>query len=494
MMKSSFCLALFLLLAHLPATGQSAAGVDSSGSDLAYAVAWKQTAAEYRALFHQGFNVARHQVASALANRTGTDKPLAVIADLDDTLLLSNPYWGYLVANGEHFFSDSDWDAWISSNRTVASPGAIQFLRYCQENQVEVFYITNRDQGENTFQLALNNLVSAGFPYADLQHLTVLRDSSNKEVIQDRIREEYEVVALLGDNLNDFSRRYYVTDVNERATLMEQDRARFGTEYVLFPNPTDGHWMRAIFGESEPEPSLENRQRLQDAAARDAWQPVFAATDPMDYQFTYSTIASSGSVAELENGIRNSVMTAMRLSGAQPYALWTPVIKPDDAPFAGLDPQQVILMLAWPRPAAELVESLETVLQTLPGVTSVSTKLYAPIYLSDGLQVSTDAGFYVHRDEHYPIAGMDEAVRLSREAWVTWEPHWGVKVAGLFRELGVEGDVARLNRIAWYPSYEVWLATRNNDDVESQRRFRERRQYLIEGSGVAVATDRVPLP
>ncbi|MDA1095596.1 MAG: hypothetical protein O3A25_20405, partial [Acidobacteria bacterium] len=87
-------------------------------------------------------------------------------------------------------------------------------------------------------------------------------------------------------------------------------------------------------------------------------------------------------------------------------------------------------------------------------------------------------------------AGMAEAVRLSREAWVTWEPHWDVKVAGLFRELGVEGDVARLNRIAWYPSYEVWLATRNNDDLESQRRFRERRHYLIEGSGVAVATDR----
>lgn len=39
-----------------------------------------------------------------------------------------------------------------------------------------------------------NNLVY------DEAHLTVLRASSNKEVVQQRIAEEYEVVALLGDN------------------------------------------------------------------------------------------------------------------------------------------------------------------------------------------------------------------------------------------------------------------------------------------------------
>lgn len=218
------------------------------------------------------------------------------------------------------------------------------------------------------------------------------------------------------------------------------------------------------------------------------------SVDPLQHEFTYSLIETDGDLAEVIRGIDSTITTAMGLSGAIPYALWTPVAKPADAPFAGLADNRVILMLAWPRPATGLVASLETALKTLPGVSLVTTKIYVPIYLADGLAMPTGEGFYVHRDEHYPITGMNEAVRLSREAWVTWEPHWGVKVAGLFREQGVADDIAQLNRIAWYPSYEAWLATRNNDDVESQRRFRERRQYLIEGSGVAVASDRHVTP
>ena len=82
-------------------------------------------------------------------------------------------------------------------------------------------------------------------------------------------------------------------------------------------------------------------------------------------------------------------------------------------------------------------------------------------------------------------------MRLSKEAWVTWEPHWGVTVIGLFREIN-DTDYANLNRIVWYPSYDGWLETRKfTEDMESAVRFRERRGLLIPGSGVAIATDRV---
>ncbi len=269
--KASIPLALFFLCSQL--TWAQAENPDQSASNnLVYAVAWKQTAAEYRALYHQGFNMARMQLENALANQDDSVKPLAVIADVDDTLLLSEAYWGYLVSEGKEFFDDAAWDEWIADNKTVPSPGALSFLQYCFENNVEVFYVTNRDQGEDTFTLALNNLSAAGFPYADPEHLTVLRESSNKQVVQENIGEDYNVVALLGDNLNDFSRRYYVTDVDQRSELMEEDSQRFGTQYILFPNPTDGHWIRAIFGESEPAPSSENRQIFQEAATRETWQ------------------------------------------------------------------------------------------------------------------------------------------------------------------------------------------------------------------------------
>ena len=84
--------------------------------------------------------------------------------------------------------------------------------------------------------------------------------------------EDYDVIVLLGDNLNDFSRKYYSTDVDERRELMEQDREVFGRRNIIFPNPTNGHWIRAIFGDSEPPPSAENRQILKEAAMRNRWK------------------------------------------------------------------------------------------------------------------------------------------------------------------------------------------------------------------------------
>ena len=68
--------------------------------------------------------------------------------------------------------------------------------------------------------------------------------------------EDYEVVVMLGDNLNDFSRDFYLTDVEQREDLVTQKRDNFGRKFVIFPNPTDGHWIRAIFGESEPPATL----------------------------------------------------------------------------------------------------------------------------------------------------------------------------------------------------------------------------------------------
>ena len=258
--------------AVIPALGQNVTSNDPDiDNNLMMAMAWKQTSAEFRALYHQGFNVARMRVEIALAQKQDDTLPLAIISDVDETLLLANDYWGYLITQGQDFFDDASWDRWIEENRAVASPGALEFLNFCVSNSVEIFYVTNRDQGGATVQLAIENLIAAGFPSADEAHLRVLRESSNKELVQQEIREGYEVIALLGDNLNDFARRYYSTDVDQRMSLMEEDRDSYGREYILFPNPTDGHWIRAIFGESEPNESDANRRILKDAATRAAW-------------------------------------------------------------------------------------------------------------------------------------------------------------------------------------------------------------------------------
>lgn len=255
----------------VPAPNLTAPSGTGMNNLLIAAVAWKQTAAEYRALYHQGYNIAHMLLEQAIKNRKPGDKPLAVVTDLDDTILLPLPYWGHLINNNRDFFNDPIWDEWIPKNQMIVAPGALDFFKFAADNGVEVFYVSSRDQGPQTQEFGLNHVRLAGLPFADNEHVTLLRETSNKQTRQDEIAQKFNVVLFLGDNLNDFSRKYYVKTVDERLKLVEDDRALYGTRYILFPNPTDGHWMRAIFGDSEPPPSDANREIFKKAATRQAW-------------------------------------------------------------------------------------------------------------------------------------------------------------------------------------------------------------------------------
>ncbi len=239
---------------------------------LLWAVAWKQSAAEYFALCHQAYNLARLRVDSALRQRPADAKPLAVISDMDDTIMHARSYWGHLIREDREFFDDAIWDEWLPENLITEAPGARRFFDYCAAEKVEVFYVTNRDQGESTYDYALAQLRHLSFPFADGAHLRVFRDTSDKTPARLEVEANYEIAVMLGDNLNDYRRDYYVTDVDERMALMERDRDHWGRDFILLPNPTDGHWVRAIFGDSEPAPTAENRRLLEEAASRIAWQ------------------------------------------------------------------------------------------------------------------------------------------------------------------------------------------------------------------------------
>ena len=131
--------------------------------------------------------------------------------------MLSTAYWADLISTNKEFFEDRAWDEWVETNDAEASPGAIEFLNFCAENSVEVFYVTNRDQGEQTKNFFLTELNKLRFPYVDEELVFVLRTTSNKEPVRKKIREQYRVVAYLGDNLNDFNQ-----DVPSAGLLISQ--------------------------------------------------------------------------------------------------------------------------------------------------------------------------------------------------------------------------------------------------------------------------------
>ncbi|WP_327440369.1 5'-nucleotidase, lipoprotein e(P4) family [Pseudomonas donghuensis] len=273
-LKNAISLALLLLatpLVHAQTANPDAA---VRSNLLVDAVAWRQTAAEFRALYYQGFNVAKARLDQALAKQKPGDKKPAIISDIDDTILSSNTYWGFLIGQDKEFFDDAVWDRWVAANGPTLTPGALEFLDYAKSRGVEIFYVSSRDQGDKTYEYALSNLRALKVPYADEAHVTILRESSNKEPAQHKIAEQYNVLLMLGDNLNDFERSFYVDKVDKRAQLVDASRSKFGGQYIIFPNPTDGHWLKAIFGESEPADTPANRAKFREAAEQGAWKPA----------------------------------------------------------------------------------------------------------------------------------------------------------------------------------------------------------------------------
>ena len=211
--------------------------------------------------------------------------------------------------------------------------------------------------------------------------------------------------------------------------------------------------------------------------------------DTQFYTYTNFSVVSSESMSA--EGIQAAIDLVAAEAGGSVYAIWNSVVLADDAPFNGLVENDFIAMLSFDSGSTLVVDRVDSLFKGNTRIVQPVTKLYQSVDLRVSGTVSTPEGFYVHRDEHYPINAMNTAVSLSQRAWETWEDYWQVKVVGLFRQVDDEQGVAKLNRIVWYPSYEVWQSTRNNTDAQSRDRFRERRQLLIEGSGVAVATNRL---
>ena len=169
-------------------------------------------------------------------------------------------------------------------------------------------------------------------------------------------------------------------------------------------------------------------------------QSSLQSTILQNYTFSYSIVEAEPESVELLELARNEILSKATLNGGIIYATWVSVEKPADAPFAGLSDNQMGLMLAWPNDALQQVDALNQALQSIDSVSTVSSRLFEAIYLPAGLSVPTMRGFYVHREAKYKLENVNEVVRLSKEAWKTWEPHWGVTVIGLFREIGITAD------------------------------------------------------
>ena len=124
--------------------------------------------------------------------------------------------------------------------KAAAVPGALEFLKYAESKGVQIFYISNRyiTQDEETRA----NLRKLGFPFIDKQHILLREKTSGKEERRKIVLKENEVIMLLGDNLSDFADVFDKKLTNERNKLVEDLKNKFGTEFIVLPNPMYGDW------------------------------------------------------------------------------------------------------------------------------------------------------------------------------------------------------------------------------------------------------------
>jgi 5'-nucleotidase (lipoprotein e(P4) family) len=197
---------------------------------------------ESAALYRQGFTVARTRLDAVLA-QPRPEKPLALITDIDETVLDNSPYQLWLIQN-RTTYSLATWKKWTALASAEPLPGAREFLNYASSRGVKVFYVTSRDQDEA--DATLKNLQHAGFPDATAAHLLCKRPGvKGKEDRRQDIASTNTVCLLLGDNLSDFAAAFDATVFEERAAAVTNLAAQFGSNWIVFPNPMYGDWEKA---------------------------------------------------------------------------------------------------------------------------------------------------------------------------------------------------------------------------------------------------------
>lgn len=200
---------------------------------------WQQTAGEYKALAYQAYNLAKMELDKALADRGTDSKPLAVITDIDETVLDNSPFNGkQLELNQE--YSKELWMDWGKKEAAEPIPGSLDFFNYARQKGVEVYYISNRYDEQKPETIA--NLNKFGYPYADEAHVILRTSAGSKEARREQVSKTHTIVMLLGDNLSDFSNVFENKSTADRNAEVRDLKADFGTRFIVLPNPMYGDW------------------------------------------------------------------------------------------------------------------------------------------------------------------------------------------------------------------------------------------------------------
>lgn len=246
-------------------TVNSATTVSSNREYSEQAVLWQQNAGEYRALCFQAYNTAKLRLDLALSNPEFNGKKLAIITDIDETVMDNSPYNAKLILTDAEYTKE-EWVNWGSKQSALAVPGATSFLNYAKSKGVEVFYISNRF--EEQLSATINNMKAIDFPYADEQHVFLMSSTSDKQPRFENVLKEHTVVLFMGDNLTDFTSKFRVNTTEERNAITNSLQADFGVKFIVLPNPMYGDWETRGIYQGKKDLTKSQRESMRKNALR----------------------------------------------------------------------------------------------------------------------------------------------------------------------------------------------------------------------------------
>ncbi|MDA3818984.1 MAG: 5'-nucleotidase, lipoprotein e(P4) family [Candidatus Delongbacteria bacterium] len=221
---------------------QSGENKKASNEHLVMATAWYQKSAEQVACYYQAFNLATMALEKQM-HTDSSEKPNAIVLDIDETLLDNSPFQVKMIQTGKHY-SHEFWKQWTDKAEAKALPGAIEFLTYASDVGTDIFYVSNRM--ENELQPTITNMENLGFPETRPDHFLLKSTTSNKTERRKQITQNYDVLLYVGDNLGDFSSQWDNRGEDLGMNEIAEVKHKFGTEFIILPNPMYGGWVDAL--------------------------------------------------------------------------------------------------------------------------------------------------------------------------------------------------------------------------------------------------------
>ena len=254
-MQASAALLMALSVISFSGTATITAAKSDIGNQNTMAVAWYQTSAECKALYLQGYNIARRNLDQDLAQASA--QPRAIILDIYETVLDNSPYQAYNALHDEQF--PDHWNDWVNAAKAKPVPGAKDFLNYANQNGVQIYYVSDRSTGQ--LKATKKNLANQGLPQATDDHILLKgKNDKSKETRRQAIEKNNNVIMFFGDSLTDMNDPKSPS-VKDRYQDVMENANQFGSKYIILPCPMYGGWEGALYGGNY---NISNAQKTKD--------------------------------------------------------------------------------------------------------------------------------------------------------------------------------------------------------------------------------------